>query len=204
MAIYTDNFTGVDGTELHTYNAIWVDAGDAHNILIQSNGIRTISGAGFHAYLYNNTFSDKHYAKLAIGSNRFIGPGVRVASGQNYFYCFASTYTLSYPGQVVAGTPTDFDSGQAQVNVNDVVELAIDASVGTTIYYKVNGSVVQTYTGKSALTGGQGGITGYDGGESPYCTGDTWEGGDVGGVVTTPPRNPMVISRMAINRASVF
>src|SRR3990172_5209024 len=112
---YTDTFTGTNGTELSAYNANWVDAGDGVNMQINNNTVETTGGA-FHGYYYNQTFASKHYGKLTIKGGRFIGPAIRMAAGANYYYCFGSVSSNSYPGQVVAGSATDWDSGQAQVN----------------------------------------------------------------------------------------
>ena len=168
---YTDTFTGTNGTELSAYNANWVDAGDGVNMQINNNTVETTGGA-FHGYYYNQTFASKHYGKLTIKGGRFIGPAIRMAAGANYYYCFGSVSSNSYPGQVVAGSATDWDSGQAQVNVGDILELAIDVTTEGTVHYKVNGSLVTTYTSKTALSGGRVGIAAYAAGAPSgreYC-----------------------------------
>src|SRR3990167_8783835 len=97
MAVYTDSFTGVDGTDLPDHDANWVDAGDARPLEIQSNEVtRVTPGGNFSGVFYNQTFNSKHYSKLKITAARFIGPGIRMATGKNYYYddgVLVATYT---------------------------------------------------------------------------------------------------------------
>ena len=53
--------------------------------------------------------------------------------------------------------------------------------MSTTIYAKVNGSVIATFTSKNALTGGFSGLLLFDSGTFGV---DSWEGGDVTGTTT--------------------
>ena len=199
---FTDSFTNTNGTDLPVHDAAWTDAGDANVLEIQGNEVKgATSGGIFAAYYYNQTFATKHYAKLRITATRFIGPGIRMATGQNYYYCFGAIADTTYPGEVIAGSATDWDAGQAAVNDNDVLELHVDAAVEGTVYYKVNGATIATYTGKTALTGGRAGIAGY---LLANPTGDDWEGGDVGGAAAPVWPLPGRIMLQAVNRAATY
>ena len=46
MAVYTDSFTGVDGTDLPDHDAAWTDAGDARPFEIQSNEVTRVTPGG--------------------------------------------------------------------------------------------------------------------------------------------------------------
>ena len=177
---YTDAFTGTNGTLLPAYNAVWVNIGD-DSLQITSNTAGPSAG-GFCSNLYNGTFADKHYAKATILSGNYIGPAIRMSSSQNYYYCFASLGDNSFIGEVIAGSATDWDSGQATVSASDVVEIGIDPTTSTTVLYKVNTVTIATYTGKSTLTGGKAGVAAYGSG-SGYI--DNFEAGDVGGGAVT-------------------
>ena len=205
MAVYTDSFTGVDGTDLPDHDAAWTDAGDARPFEIQSNEVtRVTPGGNFSAAFYNQTFNSKHYAKLKITAARFIGPGIRMATGKNYYYCNGAITGFgfkTYPGQYVAGTATDWDAGQALVGDNSVLELRVDATTEGTIYYYDDGVLVATYTGKTALTGGRPGITCY-GVDDP--TGDDWEGGDVAAGAAPVWPLPGLVMSQAVGRAATY
>jgi len=172
---YTDNFSGSNGDTLPTYSGNWSNIGDS-DMEIQSNQASPSAG-GACSDMYNaGTFAAAHYAQAKIVSGDYVGPAIRMASTSNFFYCFASTASNSFPGESIAGSLTDWDSGQATLNANDVARLEADPVTPTTIYYKVNVSTIQTYTGKNALSGGKAGVAAYGSGSGVL---DDWEAGDV-------------------------
>jgi len=177
---YTDAFTDSSGTSLPSHDATWTNIGDS-NLSITSNQAGPSAG-GACSDLWDDTFATAHYAQAVHKSGNYAGPAIRMAASSDFFYCFASQGDNSYPGESIAGSLSDWDSGQASVSADDVVRIEVDPSTSTTIHYKVNGSTVQTYTGKNNLSGGQGGLAAYGDGAG-YV--DDWEAGDVSsGAVT--------------------
>lgn len=176
---YTDTFTNTNGTYLESHNANWVSVTGGNDYDIQGNGTRCVNSQS--AYYYNQTFASAHYSKATRGTGVEGGPYVRVQSGaHSAYYClYGAGDAKVYNGEVVSGSYSDWDSGVSGHSSGNVVELSIDSSTTTTVYYKVNGSTVATYTSKSALTGGRPGIGSYNGESAASCW-DNWEGGDVG------------------------
>src|SRR3990167_4149656 len=145
---YTDSFTGTDQTELPTYNANWVKVTtNAQKMEVFSNQCRGVGGGQGGMYLYNQTFASAHYAKakatLTSGNE---GVAVRAAtgSGGNGYYCIQSVGDKVYNGELVAGSFTDWDAGLTLPAANSIIELAIDGTTTTTIYYKDDGTTVAT------------------------------------------------------------
>lgn len=183
MAVYTDAFTGTVDTDLDVYDATWVNIGPGLDTIEigAANNIRHDVDTAGGAYLYNQTFNSKHYAKLKITDGAgYIGPAIRMAAGPNFYYCFAANGGV-YNGECISSSLSDWDGGQAGIADNDICEIRVDDTVETTIPYVVNGSTVQTYTSKSSLSGGKAGVCNYGSGGIA----DDWEGGDVGGGVAT-------------------
>lgn len=188
----TDAFTDTDGTELSSHDSNWVkeSTGSSANVETRNNQAQTdgleISSIST-AYYYNQTFAAAHYAKVTLitqGLGGAAGPGVRFqASAHSFFYCFFNEDGNVYNGEVVTGSYTDWDGGQSTVpGANDTYSLEVDGSTTTTIYYKVNGSTVATYTGKNALTAGFPGICYFlTFGSGDGFRLDDWEGADVAG-----------------------
>lgn len=179
---YTDAFTDTNGTELSAHNSNWVDAGNSNNIEIQSNVATATVASSFHGYYYNQSFNSKHYAQGVCGGGggSATGPGIRMAAGPDYYYCFHFPTSNVYNGEVDDGSPTDWDGGLTSPTNGSTLRLEVDSSTETTIYYKVNGSTTETYTSKSTLTGGRGGVVAYSENAITPTTIDDWEGGDIG------------------------
>jgi hypothetical protein len=179
---YTDAFTNSDGVSLASHNANWVVPTGGSGLEIHANSASAITGSTHSANYYNQTFADKHYSKvlmLSSGVFAIAGPAIRIQSGANsfyYAYIDAGTGTV-YAGECISGTGTDWDAGQSGFSLTDEIELAIDATTSTTVHLKKNGTIVQTYTGKSALSGGRAGVAAYFTNSGI----DSWEGGDVAG-----------------------
>ncbi len=172
---YTDAFTGTSGTNLETYNATWVNIdGGAGSFKIQSNQAQAQVLSDSQGYLYNQTFASKHYAQAKVVDVAGAGPGIRMATGPNYYYCSPFAGDKVYNGEVVAGSATDWDAGLTVPAANTVCRLEVDSTTETTIIYKEGGVTKQTYTSKSSLSGGRAGLCAYSSGGLL----DNWEGGD--------------------------
>ncbi len=195
---YTDNFTTAETVALETHDANWVASLGAMTAL--STDVCATDTGGHNGYYYNQTFASAHYSQTKASSGNYGGPCVRGAASGNYYYCYASLSANSYCGEVVSGSASDWDSGQASVSAGDVTRLEIDSSTTTTIYYKVNGSTVATFTSKSALSGGRAGVSGYGGGSPQF---DDWEGGDVGVSAVSVTLDPATATATAIALANV-
>src|SRR3990167_3350602 len=174
----TETFTGTDTTS--PPNANWTNK--TNGISIQTNGFRGNVSAVNGAFWNADTFNDKHYAKakavaLAAGNSR--GPDIRVQTGaaNSLYYCLRDNDGKTYNGELIAGSPTDWDAGLTAPALGTVLELHVDATTATTIVYKEAGVTKATYTGKSALSGGAAGVSAYEAGTTSY--GDDWEGGNV-------------------------
>lgn len=183
----TDAFTNTTGTALTAHNALWlVPTGGTGMRIFANTAAAPTSGGPNTVNYWNATFADAHYSKtvIASGQDNIAGSAIRIQSGSNQFYYARYVGFLSkvYAGQMVGGSADDWDSGQTFAE-GDEIELAVDASVSTTIHLKRNGTIVATYTGKNALSGGRPGVSAY---VDTNTTGVTsWEGGDVGGGGTT-------------------
>lgn len=177
-----DTFTGTTGTNLSAYSANWTDS--SNPMEIQSNkACGTVgSNSANMSWWDADSFASAHYSKGtyagATSSNDGPGPAVRCQpSALSFYYTFCDT-TTCYTGQVIAGSPTDWDSGHT-VAINDVIELRIDVTVTSTVYFYRNSSLVATYLLKTALSNGAAGVGMFNAGSNPGV--DNWEGGDVGG-----------------------
>ncbi len=180
---FTDDFTGTNGTS--PPNANWSVVRGAMEI--QSNQVAGGDNDDVSCIRWNaNDFADAHYSKLTFASTyspsgtMCIGPAIRCQSGADSFYfCFGREPGGDlFIGEWVAGSFTSWEiitGGMPAVGT--VMELAIDATTSTTVYYKENGVVIKTYTGKNALSGGSPGICSYLNYESHR--GDDWQGGNV-------------------------
>ena len=170
----TETFTGTNGTS--PPNADWTNK--TNGIQIQSNAFTGTAGAVCAAFWDTDAFDDKHYAKAkctTVGIDS-VGPSIRIQSGANScYYCLRSQDGKVYNGELVAGTPTDWDAGLTAPAAGTVLELWVDATTATTILYKEAGVTKATYTGKNALSGGAAGVSAWDTG----ARGDDWEGGNV-------------------------
>lgn len=205
MAVYTDAFTGTNDTALTTHNAAWVQGTSSGVMEIQSNGCAGNADASDGFYYYNQTFAAAHYSQcvLAAAGTESIGVVVRAQTAAKSCYyagCWASGGLL-FAGETIAGTDTDWDSGQVDPNVGQSFGLYIDETTTTTVYYKVNGATIATYTSKSALTGGKAGVWRFQGSTGTRI--DDWEGGDVGGVAAAFIPLSRII-RQAVIRASRY
>lgn len=164
---YTDDFTDTNFTDLPVHNANWVTPPGGSTCEIDNNSmVGSAATNTIFCNYWNATFADAHYSKGVISaSTGQHGVAVRIQTGANsLFYCIWNGFlgtNLVFPGQCIAGTPTDWDSGIAGFTANDVLEFAIDPTVSTTFYVKKNGTTVATYTGKNALTGGKAGVAAY-------------------------------------------
>jgi len=188
----TDAFTNTDGTALTAHSASWLAPTGNDGMKIQGNSAVGIGADEMNANYYNITFAEAHYSKgvLHASINGAAGVSVRVQSGANSFYYAIYDSGTVFAGQCITGSLTDWDAGQGGFSAGDEIELSIDPAVTTTVYLKKNGSTVQTYTSKSALSGGRSGPAGYSTGGTAGL--DSWEGGDVSAGGGYKPRSMLL------------
>jgi len=195
---FTDSFTYSNGNL--TANGSWLTPTGGTSSAVDTGRSIGITNAAFSECYYNQTFATAHYAKAAvtIGSQTSqstgTGVAVRMQTGAvSLYYLVVNGDTSMFAGELVAGTPTDWEEITGEFTSGQTIELAVDQTVSTTFYVKVNGSTIRTYTSKSALSGGKAGVVSYgDGrsGEGPFA--DTWEGGDVGTAQSQAPKLMML------------
>lgn len=180
MAVYTDTFTNSNSTALTAHNANWAVPTGATGCRVFNNTAVSSSGNDSVNY-WNQAVGAAQYAKTTFVSGQLepaCGPAVRVQSGaDSYFYALVNTSGTVFCGQCIAGTATNWDSGQTGWAAGDTVELHTDPSTSTTFHLKRNGTTIATYTGKSALSGGFVGIAVNSNFQAVGA--DNWEGGDV-------------------------
>lgn len=178
MATYSDAFAYSNGELNSVSSGVWVDIGLSNDINVASGQLDPQGGSNSHGYRYNQTFNSKHYSILQVVTGGLIGPAIRMGAGPDMYYCFAEATATTYVGEMDDGSPVDWDGGQSSPDTGETAELWVDESVEGTIYYKVEGVTIETYTSKTTLSGGSAGICAYD---FAGALGDNWEGGDVGG-----------------------
>lgn len=168
----TDNFTGADGTALHTYNASWIV--NSGNFQINTNGVcpNDAVNDGFAAWT-GDSFADNHYAEITIAalgadSSASIGPAVRCASGAYTGYILYHHLSGWELWKFVASAGTQLLTGSRTLAVNDVLRLE---AWGCIIVVKVNGTQLG-YASDVAITSGYAGIHGN--GAVTTRRGDGW------------------------------
>ena len=199
----TDAFTGTDGTSLPTYSSNWTN--HTLGMEIQSNRANGLNG-GYQsnsAWWNADTFASAHYSKGTYAGTATLGQApsicVRAQSGaQSFYYAFCDN-TTCYAGECIAGTGTDWDSGQS-VSINNTVELRIDATTTTTVYLYIAGSLIATFTNKNALSDGAAGVAMFN--DSNVVGIDNWEGGNTAGT-PAPPKGKSVYTQ-AVRRAAFY
>jgi hypothetical protein len=172
--VATDTFTNANGTTLPSHSATWVTPTGNTPMEIQNN---SAVGDGWESNYYNVATANAHYSKITLHAsvNSEVAACIRMQTiGVNHFYALYVSGTV-FIGEFIAGNPSDWDS-QGGFVAGDIIEIAIDASVSDTVHLKKNGTLVQTYTGKNALSGGFAGVAGTT--ASTFGI-ETWEGGDV-------------------------
>ena len=168
---YFDDFIGVDTTDLHTYNANWVENSGTFEIrnTTGSYGVQgaTFVGSNALASWQGAVLSNDQWAQVTIFSlstGQSVGPAVRCAASGNtgYFYrgSGASARVLY---RINGGTFSLLATGTTHVNaVGDVLRLVV---IGSTLYCYVNG-VLDTFgaiTDATPLTSGHAGVQGVSG-----------------------------------------
>lgn len=180
MANYTDDFTDEDGTTLPEHNNNWVNLKNTLTIKSNMASADAQPSQQFSVCYYNKDFNSKHYAKMRLASAANlggVGPAIRCQANNNFYFCSPS-FSKIYNGESINGNVSDWDSGLTFPALNTIVELAVDPDDETKIHYKENGSIIKTYTGKNALSGGKPGIAGWNN-STASAEQDDWEGGDV-------------------------
>lgn len=181
----SDSFTGAtDGVDLPTYSSSWVTPSSGTPMKIQvlfgDPSVTLNNSSGMCCNYYNSAVNDKHYSKAVYKVQPivgFIGVAIRIQpDASSFFYANPADDGNIYIGECIDGTPVDWGSRTAPP-IGTTIELAVDAATATTIRYKENGVVVETFTGKNALSGGYAGLNGGFGTGTGNL--DNWEGGDV-------------------------
>lgn len=197
MAVYNKTFVAADNTLLTTHDADWVaSSGAPPGLEVSGNTASgTNSGGSFNSNRLNQAVADKHYAIATPHASyaEYVGITIRHQSAANsFYYAIKRNDGVVFCGELIAGSATDWDAGTAGFGSGDTYELHIDATTGTTIYLKKNGTTVTTFTSKSALSGGSVGICAVNVTDSQGLS--AWEGGDVaGGGGGSTPRNLMLL-----------
>lgn len=158
-SLFTDTFTGADGTVLPTYNASYVSV--AGNLKINSNNVCG-GNANESGIKYNVTFDPNQYSQLTVTAKSAvneIGPSVRMGAGGsgNYYGSYwdnAGIYRFIYSGFSWSHVGSDL----AAPNINDVIRLEASGSSLTT---KVNGVIQGGVQTDSTFPTGQAGICGW-------------------------------------------
>jgi hypothetical protein len=180
---YFDDFIGTDTTDLHTYNANWIENSGTFEIrdTTDTYGVESATQVGGNtlaswqgATLNNDQWAQTTIYTLSSGSS--VGPAVRVATSGNtgYFYrgSGASARVLY---RINAGSYTLLGTGTTHVNaVGDVLRLVV---IGSTLYCYVNG-VLDTFgaiVDASPLTSGFAGVQGV-----AACIGACFQCGNAG------------------------
>lgn len=185
--IKTDNFVGVNGTDLNTYDSNWQKNNSAGGaiIYIQSNGYSPTSATGGteQGYRWNATFANDQYAQCVwkSGANTsYAGVGVRHAAAATHsYYVFYCDPISQYFAKVVNGTYTDLQTNtNTTTNANDILYIQ---AVGNVITAKRNGTNAFTPTTDNSLSSGVAGVTAFLNGGITIAS--TFEGGNVGGGV---------------------
>lgn len=190
---YTDSLEGTGHTALPTYNAIWVTPPGGHTCQLDVLGhyaTGTTSGGVLNSNYYNNTFAAAHYAKALLASAVAAGDqgiAIRMQTGSSdCYYCIVDfgSSGKAFVGEQISGTATDWSetgSGLGAFVNGDTVYFGADISVAGKFYlYKGDpnsgGTLIQTFTGHTSLTGGKAGISTFTNDGDGI---QNWEGGDV-------------------------
>lgn len=175
----TDNFTGVDGTQLTTYSANWtLNNGDFD---IQSNALACDANDECGAHWNADVFSNDQYSEVDLTgfatSGLWVGVCVRAAASGATYYGYYGSGDDSYLFKMVSGTWTEIASGGA-VASGDTLRLEAQ---GTTLTPTQNGSTTGTPGAQtdSAIASGSSGVAGYA--DADDLRMDDWEGGNIGG-----------------------
>jgi hypothetical protein len=120
----------------------------------------------------------------------YAGGTIHHQTGANsYYYCFMRNDGVVFCGELIAGVATNWagggtDGGVDGFSVSDTISFEDDLSTAGTIHLKKNGVTVQSFTGKTALTGGFAGIVAVNVIGTQGVS--TWESADVGGLIVNP------------------
>lgn len=169
----TDNFNRADGS----LGSNWTQATGTNSPRVRSNGVDNYDGAADDlAYWNADTFNNDQYSQLVYksGNSVWLGPAVRVTSGNGYGLEAASGNTR-YLGKLVGNVYTELANNLATFTANDVYRMEVS---GTSLVVKVNGSNIFSVTDAS-LASGRAGLAGY-GSSSGTTAWDDWEGGNLG------------------------
>jgi hypothetical protein len=198
MATYTESFTATDGTLVSSLSG-WTKYSGSASPQITNNRCSPPENnppntSNIAIAYYNTAVSAAQFSRITISAFTLTGDGaigvaIRVQSNADSAF-YANYYDGTvYCAELINGEATDW-TGVSGFAVGDTIELASDATTSTTIYLKKNGTVVETYTGKNALSGGYVGVSSWR--YNTETQGDSWEGGDVSAGATLIPRTTLL------------
>ena len=143
----------------------------------------------------NDQFSQASVSHTTTEDNHAVA--VRVAaSGKTFYFCDGGA--VHEIGKFVNGTHTSLKAVSVTINTNDVLRCEVQ---GTTIRYIVNGTVVNSVTDSSILSGSPGLFMSTSDGVF-----DDWSAGDLtsgGGGDTTAPSTPTNLSATAVSSSAI-
>lgn len=189
---HTDAFTGVDGTELHAYNAGWVKyRGDSYQLAIQSNSFQGNYELHItYGWEGDGAFNDNQYAQIKCVSTTngtYLGVVCRAIytdATHKTWYGFFGAPNDGFYLYYFNNDNTEHDLvhyTDANLQVDDVLRLEVS---GSSLVCKLNGATIISTTDTTISGGGVAGVNTWG---SNSCRGDDFEGGNLesGGVVCT-------------------
>jgi hypothetical protein len=180
----TSAFTASDGalpTQITTFSAV------RGAMQVRSNAAQANSSSDETCCRWNaDTFNDNQYAFITatlLTSSLYIGAAVRCSNSAETYYGYYMDTSNRYFFKMVAGTFTDLVTPVTGASNTAPDDLRIEAN-GTTITAKLNGVTDGSFsTTDSSISSGYGGLCGWGQAFAADTSGDTWEAGDLGGVV---------------------
>lgn len=174
----SDNFGGVAGTNLETYNASWT-AATGTGLKIGAGGVCMPRDASMNTAFWNaDVFGNDQYSQFVITTGvNYLGPTIRASGvgGSANGYLWSAIDGFLY--KIVAGTLSSaVQSGITAAVAGNTVKLE---AIGTAIKMYINGLQVGTTYTDSAFASGAPGMFMYEGGSNPAI--DTWTGDQIGG-----------------------
>jgi hypothetical protein len=159
---FTDTFNGTAGTDIHTYNASWVENSLTFAISTPAPGL-IVGGVNALCHWAGDAFNNDQFAQTTLGTNVVSakqGPAVRVAVAANTAYFYRTNTTTSRElFKVVTGAFTNLgNSSGGQTNAaGDILTIVV---AGTTITCYRNSIVDIGPVTDAAISSGSAGIGG--------------------------------------------
>jgi len=199
MAVYSTDFEGTPGTLIPTFDPNFATHTGGVSCKISADG-HALAGntpggpSDFCGNYYTGTVGDAQFSRGTLTTDTACVPVVTIrnqAGAVSFFYALWVPGTGAFAGEMVAGSATDWEGNIAGFGAGDTIEIAADVTTATTIYLKRNGTVIRTYTGKNALSGGKVGFGDFHHTDAAL---NSWTGGDVstGTAYTLPVETTML------------